>query len=312
VSDAPFLFRLAERLHDGAERLPGDLRAKCRDVVVRLQRGDGGWGGREGDSDLYYTGFAIRSLAMLDALEGAAAERAAEFLKANATAIGNIVDLLSWLYAALAIAAVGGPIVIEDPSEEWAAGVMQWLEGFRTEDKGFGKTVGATAGSTYHTFLALLCMELVGRSRTDAAGIMMFFTDRQRPDGGFVEIPQVKLSGVNPTAAALVGWKLLGEVPAEAREAAAEYLQSVVGDEGGFQANGRIPFSDGLSTFTGLLAAQELALGDILNPAKAAAFLQELADPGGGFHGAAWDRVVDVEYTFYGLGALALLASGRR
>jgi geranylgeranyl transferase type-2 subunit beta len=31
--------------------------------------------------------------------------------------------------------------------------------------------------------------------------------------------------------------------------------------------------------------------------------------PDGGFHGGAWDGGFDVEYTFYGLGAMALLAS---
>jgi geranylgeranyl transferase type-2 subunit beta len=305
--DQPFQFRLAERLHDGAGRLPFETRTKCRDAVLRMQKPDGGWGGREGDSDLYYTSFAIRSLAMLDAFDGASVDRAAGFLKTNATAIGNIVDLLSWLYSALAISSAGGPVVIEDPSDEWADGVAQWLQGFRTDDRGFGKTVGATAGSTYHTFLALLCLELVGWTVIEVDEVVAFFAERQREDGGFVEIPQVKLSGVNPTAAALVGWKLVGDVPTGVCEAAADYLRSVVGDEGGFQANGRIPFSDGLSTFTGLLATHDLGLGDILDPRKAAIFIQELAAPDGGFHGAAWDRVVDVEYTFYGLGTLALL-----
>jgi geranylgeranyl transferase type-2 subunit beta len=308
MSELPFLFRLAERLHAGAERLPPEVRTKCRDVVLSEQKSDGGWGGREGDSDLYYTSFAIRSLMMLNAFEGAPVDRSAEFLKANATALSNIVDLLSWLYSALAVGMVGGPMLIEDVGDEWSAGVATWLDAFRTSDGGFGKTVGATAGSTYHTFLALLCLDMLGRNVADAETIIAFFAGRQREDGGFVEIPQVKLSGVNPTAAALVGWSMLGEVPAEVRTAAAEYLESVIGDEGGFQANSRIPFSDGLSTFTGLLATQEAKLGPILDPKKAAAFVGELAAPDGGFYGAAWDRKVDVEYTFYGLGTLGLLA----
>jgi geranylgeranyl transferase type-2 subunit beta len=308
MSDSPFLFRLAERLHDGAERLPSELKSRCRDAVLREQKDDGGWGGREGDSDLYYTSFAIRSLTMLDAFEGAPVDRSAGFLKANATTLSNIVDLLSWLYSALAVGRVGGPMLIEDVGDDWSAGVATWLDGFRTSDGGFGKSVGATAGSTYHTFLALLCLDMLGGSVADSETIRAFFAARQRDDGGFVEIPQVKLSGVNPTAAALVGWSLISEIPEDVRTAAAEYLESVVGDEGGFQANSRIPFADGLSTFTGLLATQEAKLGPILDPKKAAAFIGELAAPDGGFHGASWDRKVDVEYTFYGLGTLALLA----
>jgi geranylgeranyl transferase type-2 subunit beta len=32
------------------------------------------------------------------------------------------------------------------------------------------------------------------------------------------------------------------------------------------------------------------------------------AGPGGGFHGGLWNDGSDVEYTFYGLGAVALFA----
>ena len=37
----------------------------------------------------------------------------------------------------------------------------------------------------------------------------------------------------------------------------------------------------------------------------------ELEFPTGGFRGAAWDDAADVEYTFYGLGVLALVAASR-
>ena len=33
-----------------------------------MQNLDGGWSGREGESDLYYTGFALRGLAVLQGL----------------------------------------------------------------------------------------------------------------------------------------------------------------------------------------------------------------------------------------------------
>lgn len=308
MNEAPFLFSLADRLQTGADRLPPELRSKCANAVLVRQKSDGGWGGRDGDSDLYYTSFAIRALTMISSIDDAVLERSAGFLRTNAASIGNIVDLLSWLYSALAVAASGGPMLIEEAGDEWSNGIAAWLEGYRTEDGGFGKTVGATAGSTYHTFLALLCLDLIGRDAAAEKGLSEFFASRQRDDGGFVEIPQVKLSGVNPTAAALVGWRMCGDVPTDVKDAAADYLRGVVGDEGGFQANGRIPFSDGLSTFTGLLATQETGLGDILDPTAAARYVEGLAADDGGFHGAAWDRVVDVEYTFYGLGALALLA----
>jgi geranylgeranyl transferase type-2 subunit beta len=90
------------------------------------------------------------------------------------------------------------------------------------------------------------------------------------------------------------------------------FLVQVKSDEGGFQANKRIAFADGLSTFTGLLTCQDLGLGDVVEPRRIVSFFNEwLEFPTGGFRGASWDEKADVEYTFYGLGTLALLFGPR-
>ena len=90
----------------------------------------------------------------------------------------------------------------------------------------------------------------------------------------------------------------------------ASFLQSVRSSEGGFQANTRIPFADGLSTFTGLLTLQDLQIEGVLELDKVRQFAEGwLEFPTGGFRGASWDEQADVEYTFYGLGLLALLNS---
>ena len=47
--------------------------------------------------------------------------------------------------------------------------------------------------------------------------------------------------------------------------------------------------------------------GEIEDPA-ALRFIRSLEQRAGGFLAAQWDETCDVEYTFYGLGALALLA----
>ena len=77
--------------------------------------------------------------------------------------------------------------------------------------------------------------------------------------------------------------------------------------EGGFQANTRIPFADGLSTFTGVLTAQDLGLDGLLDGRGIDGFIRRLELPSGGFKGAEWDQLADVEYTFYALGTLGLL-----
>jgi len=57
-----YLERLTLRLTIGAAQLPSDVQQRHAEYVLSQQRSDGGWAGREGDSDLYYTSFALRSL----------------------------------------------------------------------------------------------------------------------------------------------------------------------------------------------------------------------------------------------------------
>ena len=68
TDDEPYLTRLTTRLLDGVERLSDDLRQRHAAYLLEAQNPDGGFSGREGGSDLYYTGFALRSLAVLQAL----------------------------------------------------------------------------------------------------------------------------------------------------------------------------------------------------------------------------------------------------
>ena len=70
-----YLQDLAVLLAVGAAALPQDVRTRHADYVKGLQRADGGFAGREGESDLYYTGFALRTLFITGELNGVAAER---------------------------------------------------------------------------------------------------------------------------------------------------------------------------------------------------------------------------------------------
>ena len=120
----------------------------------------------------------------------------------------------------------------------------------------------------------------------------------------------MKRSGTNPTAAAVALLNQLGGMDDDISDDVVGFLTDVVSAEGGFQANTRIPFADGLSTFTGLLTAQDLRCRDLIPPDRILHWLStSLEVPTGGFRGASWDQQADVEYSFYGLGILGLLYS---
>jgi geranylgeranyl transferase type-2 subunit beta len=302
-----YLAELTVRLSAGLERLSAEHRARHAGYLLRAQRTDGGFAGREGDSDLYYTGFALRGLAILGELSGPPAERVAAFLKGRLTGRESVVDFLSLIYSAMLLESAAGIDIFAASAPGWRDAVAAALATLRRPDGGYAKGPEGQASSTYHTFLVLLCLELVEREIPAPEQIVKFLLSQQAEAGGFREIRASKRAGTNPTAAAIAALRMLGAMTDELRERTTDFLCEMQTDEGGLRANTRIPIADLLSTFTGSLTLLDLGLlGEIDVPA-AFKYAQSLELAGGGFHGAAWDLACDVEYTFYGLGCLAIL-----
>jgi geranylgeranyl transferase type-2 subunit beta len=310
----PYLPRLTTRLADGLLRLPDDFRARHADFVRRCQAPDGGFPGREGGSDLYYTGFALRCLAVLNALTPDVVSRAAGFLRAAlGQQVAGAVDFFSLLYSCLLVQLSGGPDLLADAPSDWPQRVADLLQSLRKPDGGYARSPAASGSSTYITFLVGLCYELLGRSLPDPEGVCRFVLTRRRGDGGFVELGPMRKSGTNPTAAAVGLFRLTAAGPEpgwtdEVRQGATDFLagrQSPM--EGGLLANTSIPVADLLSTFTGAWTLAEIdALGRV-DAAALLSYARSLEGSDGGFRGGLWDDGSDVEYTFYGLGVVALL-----
>ncbi len=202
----------------------------------------------------------------------------------------------------------GGPDVLAGSPADWPDRVAAALETFRTSDGGYAKNAGAASGSTYHTFLVGLGYELLGRAVPRPDEVARFIAARRREDGGYVEIAPMRRSGTNPTAAAIGTLQLLGvEFPHDLRTGVAGFLAEMPSLDGGLRANGRAPLSDLLSTFTGSWTLAELGELARVDAASLLSYAHSLELPDGGFRGGLWDEGTDVEYTFYGLGAVALL-----
>ena len=105
------------------------------------------------------------------------------------------------------------------------------------------------------------------------------------------------------------GLKILGQLSPDLATATADFLIGMQAPEGGLRANTRIPIADLLSSFTGLFTLFDLGEHQRLQLELLTQFAGQLAASDGGFRGALWDIDSDVEYTFYGLGTLALLAN---
>ena len=317
----PYLFRLDERVSRGLSHWDSVRRERHRQFILTQQNDDGGFGGRglpveyaneepEGrESDLYYTAFAIRALSALKSFTADDARRVSLFLDAAHQHQATVIDVVSWLYSALMVQGACGIDLMEQADSNWPQHLATLLEGFRSTDGGYAKTHEGALGSTYHSFLVALCYELIGQTLPAPQDLVSFIKERQRDDGGFVEIAPMKRSGTNPTAAAVGVLTLHSSIGPNLREDVLAYLADVISDEGGFQANSRIPFADSLSTFTGYLTCLDLEAPDVIDPRRLERFILALEHPEGGFRAAAWDQSTDVEYTFYALGTLGLLWS---
>jgi geranylgeranyl transferase type-2 subunit beta len=302
-----YLRALTTRLSDGLARLPEEFRARHAAYLSAAQNPDGGWSGREGGSDLYYTGFGLRGLAVLRALTTQHCERVAPFLRHSLTQQASVVDFFSLLYSCVLVELAGVDVLGSAPAD-WPERVAAALETFRTADGGYAKTPGSFSGSTYHSFLVGLCYQLLAKELPRPDELIRFIHARRRDDGGFVEIAPMRRSGTNPTAGAIGALQLAGTgLTEQLRAGVVDFLARMPGMEGGLRANDRAPLSDLLSTFTGSWTLAQLGALDRLEVDSVREFVESLEQATGGFRGGLWDDRADVEYTFYGLGVLALL-----
>ena len=234
-----YLQDLTLRLGSGLAHMPESWRANHAAYLRAAQRSDGGFSGREGGSDLYYTSFALRSLALLGLVEGQVAERAAGFLKMRLAGQVRIVDFLSLIYSAVVLNLAAGLDVFASQPASWRPSVAATLEQLRRADGGYAKTAEGQASSMYHSFLVVLCQQLIGQPTPAAPQLTEFVRSRRREDGGFVEMNPMKRSGTNPTAAAIGLLKIFAGLDDATRDGTIAFLAQMQTDEGGLRANTR-------------------------------------------------------------------------
>src|SRR5713226_5556083 len=114
-----YLQHLSTTLAQGLTRLRGEFRNRHAAFLRAAQNEDGGFSGREGGSDLYYTGFALRGLTVLDGLTPDICGRAAGFLRQSLKQQASVVDFFSLFYSCALVQIGGGPDVLADSPADW-------------------------------------------------------------------------------------------------------------------------------------------------------------------------------------------------
>ena len=304
-----YLQQLTVKLASGIGRLEEPTRRVHTEYLLAAQESDGGFGGRQGPSDLYYTAFALRGLSILGELYGPVAEKAARFLATQMQTNQTIVDFVSLFYVCQLLKVSAGIDIFSNYDKNWPAEVAAFLETLRRDDGGYAKAIEGHASSTYHTFLVVLVYELIELEVPEPERILAFLQSRMDPEGGWHEIRASKRAGTNPSAAAAATISILDKLDNERKEITLDFLCEMQTSEGGLRANTRIPVADLLSSFTGGLTLTDLDSFSEIEVEPLRKFVHSLQLPTGGFQAFELDEAHDVEYTFYGLGCLALLAN---
>jgi geranylgeranyl transferase type-2 subunit beta len=313
-----YLSALTARLAAGITLLPKTFRSRHAAYLLAAQRTDGGFAGRQGGSDIYYTMFALRSAELMGLADEGLWRGAAQYARSLSAPPRDMIECFCLLYIRRLIGKPDEPCEgsfspsqgCDAPPRHTAptrAAIMEVVARSRAADGGYARFPGGEA-TVYHTFLAALCAELTDADFSGAHEAAAFVRSRRCADGGYADSAMDGGEGAtNPTAAALALLALFATADKPA-ETAFGFLASVQRPEGGFAACAAAPEPDLLSTFTASVVLAGIGALDRVKLAPIARFAHTLQASGGGFRGCAGDDAPDVEYTYYGLGTLALLA----
>jgi len=299
-----YLVRLTGRILPGVLRETSERRNELRDYFLAALDQNGGFRGRKGGGDLYYSAFALRGLFLLGMLDDTKLLKNVtgfleEQLRRNDL---SPTEILSWTFCASLVNIVQEKELLP---EQTVFLLHRW-ERFRRSDGCFAASEKSTVSSTYTTFLTAIFYELLGKSERSRTIPFAPILERRRSDGGFVELPPLRYSGTNPTAAA-VGLLTILEVPLPEKQKTVEFFCRCQQPSGGFQAHTKIPLPDLLSSFSAVSALYDLDAASHVNQLALRNFVVSLRSPDGGFFGISADQQSDVEYTFYGMALEAML-----
>lgn len=257
---------------------------------------DGGFQGRDGQSDLYYTVFGLEASMALDVK--LAYDRIEDYLRQFDSGQSlDLVHLASLVRCRANMADCGGHAIDADAQRAMTSHLMN----FRATDGGFSTSTGADRGHVYGSFLALgICQDLQVDD-LEPAPMLESVCSLQMADGGFSNEPTMTVSATAATAAAVTIFHYL---KASIPEPALQWLAARAEPYGGFSAiefGPDMAIPDLLSTATALHALTLIGVDMDEIRERNLDYLDALWSTRGGFQGHPADDVLDCEYTYYGL-----------
>lgn len=279
----------------GAQRL-GDAKERTIHFLSSHRQSDGGFRGRAGTSDLYYSAFAVGCFTCL----GAEIAPMPVFLQRFAD--GSSLDLVHRSCLARLCTLVPGA----DPEGKIRQAIKDRFLHDRAKDGGWARSAQAQRGSVYGAFLALGALEDCGERLDEYKTVVSNLELCRAQSGGYADQPG-EPHGLTPLSAGVLVLKSHLGLPIASEDL--DWLAGRCHTQGGFFAATQVPMPDLLSTATALEA---LGRCNRITPEIAGKTLRFLDlvwnEDHGTFRGHPLDPALDAEYLWYGLLALGRLS----
>ncbi len=268
------------------------------DSLLQKQNEDGGFQDRDGESDLYYTSFAIDALTALQ--QDLPEEKLTRFLNEKLSTLEKL-DFVHLCCLARCFSALPSG----KNTEALAPAFSAIEEDYRSEDGGYNQSDDCKTGSAYACFLAWGAYTDHGLVPPAPEGIFSCIESLKSPSGAWANDIEIPVPNVPATAAAVsVCRNLRIPIPAET----GPWILSNIHPTGGFLPFPQAPMPDLLSTAVALHTLDGLQISFDDKKEMMLDFVDSLWTAEGGFHGSWDDDDLDIEYTYYGLLALGHLA----
>lgn len=302
------------------KQLDDEAVSKITAFVMSRMNDDGGFRGRSSSSDIYYTFFALATLAGLETskpnmnLPELIAPVNSYIRKLDEKKLG-FVDLYCIICALPLLTYLGLPDKAKVIALMFARKKIMFtgraaqelvgrLEDYRSKDGGYNQNIrNSKHGTVYAAFLACQAYGNLGLEIPDKTGILNSLEGLKADDNGYANQPDMTCGTTTATAASGIMIQYLGGSTARNVE---QWLFGQLLPCGGFRASPQTPIADMLSTATAVLALKHM--GHKFESSQGIIdFVENHWDASGGFFGSLLDQNCDCEYTFYALLTLGCL-----
>lgn len=269
---------------------------QVRRFILSQINSDGGFCGRDSESDLYYTLFGVECLTAFGIPFPEA--KILNYLKQFGA--GENLDFVHLICLIRCLAKLSKIPLDENLLNR----LLENLKPFQFENGLFRQTVDSKSPSLYAGFLAALAFEEIGVVTINQAATLKLIEQMKTSDYAFADQEGVEF-GTTPVTAAVVGLLAKWQQPIDPKTVA--WLLAREAPDGGFLAIPEAPVADLLSTATTLFALKVMNHSFQGISENIFDFVENLWHENGGFFGNVLDKTPDCEYTFYGLLSIGVL-----